>query len=184
MSTFQGSDPTISKTTHALLVNVANHSRSEAVAGTIPEGRNLPQKLKNGLFPERISGTSFTAPRKDNKQRWLYRTVPSTNRSQFQRLDSHPANFNQRGSNLQFSPNQVMWMPFQVDPNDVFVTDLRQIAGAGEPTLKKGVAYYTYCAGRSMPNDQAFSSSDGDFLIGKQRFLQEDEGLLIHLIIS
>jgi len=39
--------------------------------------------------------------------------------------------------------------------------------GAGEPTLKQGIAVYAYSANTSM-NKTAFYNSDGDFLIVPQ----------------
>lgn len=32
--------------------------------------------------------------------------------------------------------------------------------------MKKGLAYYVFTAGKSMPTNQAFYSADGDFLLG------------------
>src|ERR1043165_5746180 len=50
---------------------------SEAVAGTLPIGRNSPQKVARGLYAELVSGTAFTAPRAANLRTWLYRRRPS-----------------------------------------------------------------------------------------------------------
>ena len=41
------------------------------------------------------------------------------------------------------------------------------IGGAGDPTIKNGVAYYSYAAGKSMEEKSAFYSADGDWLIGE-----------------
>src|SRR6516162_365901 len=45
-----------------------NHFASEAVPGALPVGRNSPQRPSHGLYTELISGTSFTAPRHDNRR--------------------------------------------------------------------------------------------------------------------
>jgi homogentisate 1,2-dioxygenase len=45
-----------------------NHFASEAVPGALPVGRNSPQRPPYGLYAELISGTSFTAPRHDNRR--------------------------------------------------------------------------------------------------------------------
>merc|ERR1719234_2605135 len=45
--------------------------------GALPEGQNNPQRCKYGLYAEQVSGTAFTAPRKNNQRSWLYRTTPS-----------------------------------------------------------------------------------------------------------
>lgn len=47
-----------------------------------------------------------------------------------------------------------------------FLTGLQLIGGAGNPTMKEGLAYYAFTAGKSMPSNQAFYSADGDFLLG------------------
>ena len=128
--------------------------------------QNLPQRLPHGLYPERISGTSFTTLRKDNKQTWLYRTLPSVSHAEWKKVEAHPLNFDYQSEKLQFSPNKHQWMPLPLDGATDFVTGLKLLAGAGEPSLKTGVAYYTFGATRSMLANQAFRSDDGDFLIG------------------
>src|ERR1700688_4504234 len=54
-----------------------NHFVSEAVPGALPVGRNSPQRPPHGLYAELISGTSFTAPRHENRRTWTYRIRPS-----------------------------------------------------------------------------------------------------------
>ena len=54
-----------------------NQFASEAVPGTLPVGRNSPQKVARGLYAELLSGTAFTAPRAANLRTWLYRRRPS-----------------------------------------------------------------------------------------------------------
>src|SRR5258706_14142602 len=54
-----------------------NQFSSEAVPGTLPQGRNSPQKVERGLYAELLSGTAFTAPRAENRRTWLYRRRPS-----------------------------------------------------------------------------------------------------------
>ena len=45
------------------LSGFGNEHASEALANTLPEGRNSPQKVAHGLYAEQISGTAFTVPR-------------------------------------------------------------------------------------------------------------------------
>lgn len=45
-----------------------------------------------------------------------------------------------------------------------FVEGLVSVAGAGEPSMKEGIAIYVYSANKSMENT-AMYNSDGDFLI-------------------
>src|ERR1700749_302868 len=54
-----------------------NEFASEAVAGTLPQGQNAPQRVAHGLYTEQLSGTPFTAPRVANRRTWLYRIRPS-----------------------------------------------------------------------------------------------------------
>lgn len=144
-----------------------NFQRSEAAPGAIPLVQNVPQKLKYGLYSERISGTSFTVPRKDVKQTWLYRIVPSTCHDEYEELPDHPLNINyQATSGLKYKPASARWAPVKIEKEKDFLTGLHQIGGAGEPSMKSGVAYYSFTAGKSMPENQAFYTADGDFLIG------------------
>ena len=46
-----------------------NEFASEAIAGTLPHGRNSPQVVAHGLYAEQISGTAFTAPRHQNRRK-------------------------------------------------------------------------------------------------------------------
>ena len=59
------------------LSGFGNEHATEALPGTLPEGRNSPQEPPRGLYTEQISGTPFTAPRGHNRRSWLYRIRPS-----------------------------------------------------------------------------------------------------------
>jgi homogentisate 1,2-dioxygenase len=65
-----------------------NHFTSEAVPGALPVGRNSPQRPPHGLYAELISGTSFTAPRHDNRRTWTYRIQPSVVHRPYTRIDN------------------------------------------------------------------------------------------------
>ncbi len=54
-----------------------NDFATEARAGALPVGMNSPQKPPLGLYPEKLSGNAFTAPRAQNARSWLYRIRPS-----------------------------------------------------------------------------------------------------------
>jgi homogentisate 1,2-dioxygenase len=45
------------------LSGFGNEFATEAIAGTLPVGRNSPQVVAHGLYAEQLSGTAFTAPR-------------------------------------------------------------------------------------------------------------------------
>lgn len=53
------------------LTGFDNEFESEAAGfeGVLPVGLTNPQRCKNNLFAEQISGTAFTAPRSSNKRR-------------------------------------------------------------------------------------------------------------------
>ena len=43
------------------------------------------------------------------------------------------------------------------------------ISGAGDPTMREGVAVYVFTANASMTNKSLYTS-DGDFLLGMEKF--------------
>jgi len=67
--------------------------------------------------------------------------------------------------NLQFNPIPYMFQPEDMDENDDLLTGLKLLAGVGDPAMSEGVAYYIYAAGKSMPDNQVFTSSDRDLLL-------------------
>ena len=69
---------------------------------------------------------------------------------------------------MRYIPNQLRWSPFPLpaDDNPVdFLHGLVTIAGAGDPTVKNGLAIHIYACNKSMEK-RAMYNSDGDFLIG------------------
>lgn len=135
--------------------------------GALPKPQSLPQRHTQGLYPERISGTSFTAKRAVNKQTFLYRILPSTAQSGWTRVSDHP--LNQRPHHeLNFVPDQVAWPPQEIEEKHTFLDGMRLIGAVGDPTTKNGVAYYFFTCGADMDPTQAFYSADGDMLIVPQ----------------
>ncbi len=55
-------------------------------------------------------------------------------------------------------------MPECGETKRTFVEGMTTLMGAGEPSLKQGVAIYAYSANQSM-GKTSFYNSDGDFLI-------------------
>ncbi|KAH6681190.1 homogentisate 1,2-dioxygenase [Plectosphaerella plurivora] len=145
-----------------------SHLHSEAVPDALPIGQNAPQQAPHGLYAEKLSGTAFTAPRHDNRQAWLYRILPSCTHPPFG--DAAKRHNGTDASKLQYIPNQLRWDPFDHDlSKDLdFVTGQHLVAGAGEPTLKQGIGMYVYAAGKSMEDNSAYYSADGDLLIVPQ----------------
>lgn len=151
----------------------------------MPVGQNSPQRPAHGLYAEKLSGTSFTAPRHENKQTWLYRVLPSCAHPPFEPVTTKDAADGSLASssapataNLHYVPNQLRWDPFDApapsssdndfDKGDDFVSGLRLVAGAGDPRLKQGIGIYVYAASRSMRDGDVFYSADGDLLLVPQ----------------
>ncbi|KAK1675762.1 homogentisate 1,2-dioxygenase [Colletotrichum godetiae] len=151
-------------------VGFDSHLESEAVPDSLPIGQNAPQKGPHGLYAEKLSGTSFTAPRHESKQAWLYRILPSCAHHPFAPTTAPSPETRALPSALQYIPNQLRWDPFDHDESKEwdFVAGMRLVAGAGDPTLKQGIGMYVYAAGRSMDSKAAFYSADGDLLIVPQ----------------
>ena len=59
----------------------------------------------------------------------------------------------------------MRWSPFDIVDGD-FVSGLRTVCGAGDPTTRNGIAIHVYSCNKNM-TDRAMYNSDGDFLIGK-----------------
>jgi homogentisate 1,2-dioxygenase len=149
------------------MTGFGNELATEAVAGALPEGRNSPQKVPFGLYAEQLSGTAFTAPRRENRRSWLYRLRPSA---------AHPA-FQPHGGRLMrsgpfdeatVSPNRLRWSPLPkpTSPTD-FIEGLVTFGGNGTPAMTAGMAVHLYNANRSMV-DTAFFDADGELLIVPQ----------------
>lgn len=155
-------------------------NRTEAKQGALPIGQNSPQKAPFGLYAEKISGTAFTAPRAQNRQAWVYRVLPSCTHTKFSPVDSVPVSSHH---DLCLIPNQLRWDPFDVAKGTSWVSALRQVAGAGDPALKTGVAYYIYAADESMPPRTAFYNADGEFLIVPQSGALDIETEMGHILV-
>ncbi|KAL5313457.1 hypothetical protein ACEPPN_019190 [Leptodophora sp. 'Broadleaf-Isolate-01'] len=140
-----------------------SYFESEAIKGALPIGANQPQRPPFGLYAEKFSGTAFTTPRSNNLQTWLYRVLPAASHQPFEPYVSlSKTSVYQKTYHI---PNQLRWDPFDLD-NEVDWTDsLHLVAVAGEPALKQGVGIMIFAAGKSMRDNEAFSSADGDFLI-------------------
>ena len=151
----------------AIVRGFGSYVATEAVRGALPVGQNSPQKVPFGLYTEQLSGTSFTAPRHENRRSWLYRIQPSA---------SHPPYAPYSGSMLMRSgpfdevppsPNRLRWEPlcYPQEPVD-FVDGLITYGGNGTRDVG-GCAIHLYAATRPM-RGRVFSSSDGELLIVPQ----------------
>src|SRR5689334_13757685 len=126
-----------------------NEFATEAVAGALPVGRNSPQRVAHGLYAEQLSGTAFTAPRKENRRTWLYRIRPAAMHGTFARFEQ-PRFHNDFGTGP-VSPDQLRWSPLPLagDRRD-FIEGLFTMAGNGAPASQHGVGIHLYAANRDM----------------------------------
>ncbi|AVP98291.1 homogentisate 1,2-dioxygenase [Ahniella affigens] len=140
----------------------ANEFATEALPGTLPVGRNSPQKVAHGLYAEQISGTAFTAPRHANRRTWFYRIRPAVLHTPFQHVSS--GSFHNRFDEQPATPNQLRWgaRPIPEAPTD-FVAGLFTMAGNGHPSAGTGIGIHRYAANQSM--QRFFYNSDAEMLI-------------------
>src|SRR5262245_20698597 len=115
-----------------------NEVATEAVAGTLPEGQNSPQKVALGLFAEQFSATAFTAPRGENRRTWTYRIRPTAAHAPFKRIDN--GLIRSEWKEVETPPNRLRWdpVPLPSKPTD-FIQGLITIAGNGRHDHAMGV---------------------------------------------
>jgi homogentisate 1,2-dioxygenase len=159
----------------AYLTGFGNEFASEAIAGTLPDGRNSPQRVAHGLYAEQLSGTAFTAPRAHNRRSWFYRIRPGAMHSGFTVLPE--AGFHNRFDEQPATPNQLRWSPQPpLQQATDFIDGLWTIAGNGGAAAGSGVGIHWYNANRSMQG-RYFYNSDAEMLVvpqaGRLRFVTE-----------
>jgi len=153
-----------------------NEFATEAVAGSLPAGRNSPQQAPLGLYAEQLSGTAFTQPRSANRRSWVYRILPSAKHPAFSRVDNKNLKstpFNEIAPN----PNRLRWDPLPLPREDAdtdFIDGLFTVGGNGDVTTRAGMAVHLYAANRSM-RDRYFVDSDGELL-----FVPELGAIILH----
>ncbi|KAF2208596.1 hypothetical protein CERZMDRAFT_87673 [Cercospora zeae-maydis SCOH1-5] len=140
------------------LTGFGSYHSSEALQGANPAVISSPQKTPYGLRTERISGTTFVAPREKNLQTWMYRVVSSIEHGQFEPVEDVPE------SPSYISPNSYMWPSFKGEAGTDW-TKQKLIGRNGEPEKKEGFAIWLFAVSKSMPPRTAFSSLDGEQLI-------------------
>ena len=144
-----------------------NHFATEAVAGTLPVGRNSPQRVAHGLYAEQLSGTAFTAPRSENRRSWLYRIRPAAMHGTFSLLDN--ARFHNDFGAGPVTPDQLRWNPLPMpDARTDFVDGLVTMAGNGSPAALHGIGVHLYAANADM-QDRFFYDADGELLVVPQQ---------------
>jgi homogentisate 1,2-dioxygenase len=143
------------------LSGFGNEFATEAEPGTLPVGRNSPQRVAHGLYAEQLSGTAFTAPRSHNRRSWLYRVRPAAVHRPFRAIDSGLVR--SRFDEVPTPPDQLRWnpLPMPAQPTD-FVDGLVTMAG------NDAVGIHVYAINRSMEG-RFFYDADGELLIVPQQ---------------
>ena len=145
----------------------ANEFATESVDGALPVGRNSPQRVAHGLYAEQVSGTAFTAPRRENRRSWLYRMRPAAMHGAFAPF-AQPR-FHNDFEQGPVTPEQLRWSPLPMPsaPTD-FIEGLLTMAGNGSPAGQHGVGIHLYAANRDM-DGRFFYDADGELLIVPQQ---------------
>ncbi|TCZ84003.1 homogentisate 1,2-dioxygenase [Lysobacter sp. N42] len=149
-----------------------NEFATEARAGTLPVGRNSPQRVAHGLYAEQISGTAFTAPRHQNRRSWFYRIRPAAMHGPFARFEGRAAGtFHNDFDTGPVSPDQMRWSPLPMPPEGErvdFLDGLFTMAGNGGASAGAGIGVHLYAANADMQG-RWFYDADGELLIVPQQ---------------
>ncbi len=127
------------------LSGFGNEHATEAVVGALPAAQNSPQRPPLGLYAEQLSGTAFTAPRREARRSWLYRIRPSANHPSYRRID----NLLLCSELAEPTPNRLRWdpLPLPAAPTD-FVAGLVTLLANADRAAGAGVSVHLYRANR------------------------------------
>jgi homogentisate 1,2-dioxygenase len=143
-----------------------NEFASEALAGTLPQGRNSPQRVAHGLYAEQVSGTAFTAPRHENRRSWLYRIRPAAMHGEFVLMGE--TGFHNRFDEQAPTPNQLRWNPQPLPAGDTdWLDGIFTMAGNGGPSEMAGIGIHMYSANKDMAG-RFFYDADAELLFMPQ----------------
>ncbi|HEY8190194.1 MAG TPA: homogentisate 1,2-dioxygenase [Micavibrio sp.] len=150
------------------MAGFGNHFSTEALEGSLPAGQNSPQKPAHGLYAEQLTGTSFTAPRSQNKRTWTYRIRPSVMHKPYEPMNQ--GNISSTPfDGVDTPPNQLRWDPMPIPAKKTdFIDGLFTIAGNGDSYSWSGLGIHLYAANASM-KDRFFYCADGEFLFIPQQ---------------
>jgi homogentisate 1,2-dioxygenase len=148
------------------LSGFGNEHATEAIPGTLPQGRNSPQRCAFDLYAEQVSGSAFTAPRDHNLRSWQYRLRPSAEHSAYRAIAlSHWRTAPHR--EVPPPPDRLRWdpLPLPASPTD-FIEGMHTLLTNGDARLQRGMGVHLYTANRSMT--RCFYTADGELLIVPQ----------------
>ncbi|HEX5184214.1 MAG TPA: homogentisate 1,2-dioxygenase [Allosphingosinicella sp.] len=143
-----------------------SHFATEAVPGALPEGRNSPQRPAFGLYAEQLSGTSFTAPRAENRRSWLYRMRPSAEHPPYRPYEGAPL-FTAASLADPLPPNRLRWDPLPIEGDVDLIDSLTTMVANGGPESLSGCAVHLYRATSDM--GRFFFNADGEMLFIPQQ---------------
>ncbi len=150
------------------LAGFGNQFSSEAEAGTLPQGRNSPQRVPRGLYAELISGSAFTAPRHQNQRSWVYRRQPAVVTGAYAPYDQ-PYWKSGAAQGQDVAPDPLRWHPIAIPEQPLdFVDGLRTIVVNGDPEAQIGVAAHLVLMNRSM-QARALVNADAEMLLVPQQ---------------
>jgi homogentisate 1,2-dioxygenase len=164
--------------TRSYMPGFGNDFETETLPGSLPQGRNSPQRPAYGLYAEQLSGSPFTAPRGTNERSWLYRIRPSVkHHRRFRAIEMPFWKTAPHAGDHALALGQYRWdpLPMPVEPTD-FVAGMRTMTTAGDALGQTGMAAHVYAANVSMTDDHFFNA-DGEMLVvpqeGRVRFVTE-----------
>jgi homogentisate 1,2-dioxygenase len=150
--------------TTGTMTGFGGHFETEAIEGALPTGRNSPQRPAFGLYAEQLSGSSFTAPRHENRRSWLYRMRPTADHRPFVAYEGAPL-FAPGTVKEPLPPNRLRWDPPADLPEGAdFLDGMVTMLANRDPADLEGVAIHLYRAMRSMER-RVFVDADGELLI-------------------
>jgi len=154
-----------------------NSFETEALPGTLPVGRNSPQRVARGLYAEQLSGSPFTAPRASNERSWLYRILPTVGTiGRFEQVDAglwksapDPA--------IHVPIGPLRWDPVPLpERRQTLIEGIHTITTAGDVSTHTGASVHLYLITASM-EDEYLYNADGEMLFvpqqGRVRFFTE-----------
>lgn len=150
----------------AYLTGFGNHFETESLPGALPQHRNSPQKPPFGLYPEQLTGSSFTAPRGANLKTWLYKIRPSVIQGRFTEAPHSTWKTTEQTAVLKRPPDALRWGAFQAtasNPKD-FWDSLFTLCVNGSAELRSGGAIHMFVCNASMLKKYAYNA-DAEMMI-------------------
>ncbi|PPJ52418.1 hypothetical protein CBER1_10577 [Cercospora berteroae] len=168
---------------YTYLEGFGNYHQSEALPQTLPLGQNTPQVPACGLYTERISGSSVSAPKAQNQQTWLYRIMPTACHDPFTAKPTSEPSQAEILKSLLYTPSQLRWSPFELDQTSDWTDSLRLVVGTGNIAEKSGMSVFVYTVGESMVHHKSNASADGDILLIAQQSVLDIRTELGYLLV-